>query len=175
LGDYHLGLLAPSQAVTVAQHLRECPHCAREVAQLRDYLRELAPEPGPLEQVKTLIARLVGGRGADQGYGELAPAPAFAGLRGEQEEPYIYQADHIQIGIEVQDDTELPNRKVLLGLITGLESRGFMIRLSQAGQIVTSALVDETGIFFIPHLAPGHYELTLTGPEIEIRFPILEV
>ncbi len=172
LGDYHLGLLVPAQTMTVAQHLRECPHCTREVAQLRDFLRALAPEPGPLEQMKVIIARLVGGRGADW---QPGLAPAFAGLRGEQEEPYIYQADHAQIVIEVQDDTEQPNLKVVLGLVTGLDAQGLTVQLWQAGQRLTTTAVDEAGNFVIPHLAPGRYDLTLNGPEVEIRFPTLEV
>src|SRR6476619_5406343 len=38
IGDYHLGLLPAPQALVVAQHVRECPFCRREVAELEDFL-----------------------------------------------------------------------------------------------------------------------------------------
>ena len=103
LGDYHLGLLPTAQAVSVAQHVSDCPHCKREVAQLRDYLRgELAPafEVGPMERVKVLIARLVGG---GQGREQSSPMPIFTSVRGEEEGPLIYQVDGIQLAIEISD------------------------------------------------------------------------
>lgn len=38
LGDYHLKLLPAPQALIVAQHVRECPLCRREVADLEDFV-----------------------------------------------------------------------------------------------------------------------------------------
>ncbi|RME44392.1 MAG: hypothetical protein D6791_13280, partial [Chloroflexi bacterium] len=89
LGEYHLGMLPREQMAAVARHLDECPYCTQEVAQLREYLSELAPalELRPIERarerVKVLVARLV-----DRGLGpalpgQPAPAPAYAGIRGE--------------------------------------------------------------------------------------------
>ena len=43
LGDYDLGLLPTDQALAVTQHLAECPHCTREIAQLQAFLTELSP------------------------------------------------------------------------------------------------------------------------------------
>src|SRR6185503_18641157 len=45
LGEYHLRLLPAPQMLLVAQHVRECPHCERELAQLQDFLSELMPTP----------------------------------------------------------------------------------------------------------------------------------
>src|SRR3990172_7241112 len=94
-------------------------------------------------------------------------APAFAGLRGEGEEPFIYQADDVQIVIEVQDDVEQIGLKMLLGLVTELKSKGFIMQASQEGQLIASSSIDENGNFLIAHLAPGLYELTLLGLETE--------
>ncbi len=82
LGDYQMGLLPSSQRMAIAQHLRECPHCMRELAQLRSYLSELAPPPRTsiLEGVRVLVARLTGEGGRAAGGTTLAPA--YAGLRG---------------------------------------------------------------------------------------------
>jgi len=177
LGEYHLGLLDSAQSATIAQHLQECPHCTREVAQLKSYLSELAPtvEFSPLERVKVLIARRVNGAWGGKGSEGTALAPAFAGIRGGQNGPYIYQVDDAQIAIEVQDDVEQPDRKVLLGLVTGIDTHGLTVHLWQAEQRITTASVDEAGNFVIAHLTPGVYELILSGPEVEIHIQALEV
>lgn len=181
LGEHHLGVLPRDQAAAVARHLAECPHCSREVAQLKDYLTELAPalELSPLERVKertrVLVARLVNG-GLEAGLlGQPALAPAYAGVRGGEREPYLYQADDVQIAIEVQDDAEQLDRKVILGLVIGMELGGLKAHLWQANQRVAVAPVDELGNFVFPDLALGSYELILSGPEIEIHIQDLEV
>jgi hypothetical protein len=181
LGEYHVGLLPRDQAAAVAQHLAECPHCTREVAQLKDYLAELAPalEPSPLERIKerarVLVARLVNG-GLEAGLlGQPALAPAYAGVRGEEREPTLYQADEVQVAIEIQEDAEQPDRKILLGLVIGTEPSGVKAHLWQAEQHVAVVSVDELGNFVIPDLAPGSYELILSGPEIEIHIQDLQV
>ena len=181
LGEYHIGLLPRDQAAAVARHLAECPRCTREVAQLKDYLAELAPalEPSPLERIKerarVLVARLVNG-GLEAGLlGQPALAPAYAGLRGEEKEPTLYQADDIQVAIEIQEDAEQPDRKVLLGLVIGTGPSGVEAHLWQADQHVAVVSVDELGNFVIPDLAPGSYELILSGSEIEIHMQDLQV
>jgi hypothetical protein len=181
LGEYHVGLLPRDQAAAVARHLAECPHCTREVAQLKDYLAELAPalEPSPLERIKerarVLVARLVNG-GLETGLlGQPALAPAYAGLRGQEKEPYLYQADDIQVAIEIQEDAEQPDRRVLLGLVIGTEPTGVEAHLWQVDQRVAVVSVDELGNFVIPDLAPGSYELILSGAELEIHIQELQV
>ena len=167
LGEYHLRMLPASQMLVVGQHVRECPHCRRDVAALEDFLVDLAPQPGPLEAIKVLIARLVSGK-EDQ---EVSTAPAFAGLRGEGGETFIFQADNIQIVIEVQEDLEQPGLKALMGLVTGLDSSDVIFQASQGGKIITTSSVDEIGNFVLSHMAPGEYELTLVGPNTEVRIP----
>jgi hypothetical protein len=181
LGEYDLGLLPREQAAAVARHLAECPHCIREVAQLRDYLTDLAPTLGlsPLErfreQIKVLVARLVS---VGPGSGLLkqpALAPAYLGVRGEEEGSLVYQADDIQVVIEVHEDVDQPDRRVLLGLVTEIEPRELKVHLWQASQSIATVSVDELGNFAIPGLAPGSYELILSGPEVEIHIQALEI
>jgi len=78
LGEYHLRILPPSQMLIVAQHVRECPHCGRELAGLEAYLAEPAPPPGLLEPARVLIAQLVGGQSG------------FPVLRGEAKGPLVF-------------------------------------------------------------------------------------
>ena len=169
LGDYHLGYLPDPQELVVARHLQECVLCQREIAYLKEYLEEVREQPGLFMSVKVLVARLLGEKQ------DFSSAPSFAGLRGEEDEPFIYQADHIRIVIEVQDDVEQMGLKTLLGLVTGLESNDFTIQVSQGDQVSATSSVDEIGNFIIPHLSPGHYKLILTGPNMEIHIQSLLV
>ncbi|MDY7078766.1 MAG: zf-HC2 domain-containing protein [Chloroflexota bacterium] len=181
LGEYHLGMLPQDRMAAVDQHLSECPHCTREGAQLKDFLADLKPdlEPGPLEQIKrqirVLVARLVNGELKDDLLVQPTLSPAYAGVRGEREEPYLYQADDVQIAVEVQDDAERPGRKVILGLVLRAESDGLEVHLWRAEQRVAVVSVDELGNFVIPDLAPGSYELILSGLEVEIHIQELQV
>ena len=181
LGEYHLGVLPRDRAAAVARHLARCPHCIREVAQLKDYLAQMAPtlEPGPLErfreQARVLVARLIGVRPGGSLLKRPALAPAYAGVRGEEEGPYIYQAGDVQIAIGVQDDAERPGRKVIFGLVTGMDTGEAQVHLRQAGQRVAVVPVDELGNFVLPNLAPGTYDLVLTSPGVEIHVQELHV
>ncbi len=109
LGEYHLGLLGQEQAGAISLHLAECPHCAHEVAQLRAYLKDLAPdvEIGALERARILVAELVRGVQDLGPSPALAPSPAFAGLRGDGDGgPLVYQAEEYQIVVEIQRDAQ---------------------------------------------------------------------
>ena len=143
----------------------------REVAELEGFLIEPAWQTGPSKTLKVFIARLVGGKEDE----EVSSAPAFAGLRGEAGETFIFQAGNIQIVIEVQEDLEQPGLKVLMGLATGVDSNEFIFQASQEGKIITTASVDEIGNFVLSHIAPGNYELTLVDPDTEIRIPSFTV
>jgi len=175
LGEFHLRMLPASQTLVVGQHLRECPHCAHELSQLEEFLNEPTTQPGLLKSVNVLIARLVRKPGMGQDSGGLLGAPTFAGLRGEEDEPFIYQAGDIRIVIEVQDDVEQMGFKTLLGLVTGLDTNEFTIQVSQENQVINISSVDEIGNFIIPRLSPGHYKLILSGPNMEIHVQSLPV
>jgi hypothetical protein len=175
LGEHHLGLLPGDQSVAVTRHLIECPHCSREVAQLRDYLEELAPElelslkERVREQAKVLIAHLVGEGTGTRPSGLPLPAPAFASTRGQEEGPYLFQAEDVQIAIEIQEDAERPDRKALLGLVIGADPGGMTAKLWQAEQMRATVTVDSLGNFTIAPLEPGEYQLILSSSQMEIH------
>jgi hypothetical protein len=182
LGEYHFGLLSSDQAAAVASHLAFCPHCAAEIAQLEGYLADLAPdlepELGLLEKapgrIRVLVARaLKGGTGLDV---LLQPAPALAGLRGDEGDSLIYEADEFQVVIEIHRDPDRPEGRTILGLVVGLDDpHQLEVHLWHADQRVASVTVEELGNFAIPGVSPGSYELILGGPEVEIHIQDLEV
>jgi anti-sigma factor RsiW len=182
LGEHHLGLLAPDQATSVAAHLATCPHCRAELEQLRSFLKQLRPEIDPglarqvRDRVRVLVAWLVTGPSSGGPAGQPALAPAFAALRGDEAAPRLYQANGLQIAVETQPDPELPKRRLLLGLVSGLESCAqFRAHLWRGEELVATAKVDDLGNCCLAGLAPGAYELILAGPGLEVHIHDVQV
>jgi hypothetical protein len=184
LGEYHLGVLPVDRARAIAEHLAECPHCRREIAQLADYLAELEPSIGwdasaqrdaldqVVERVRVLVARLINGGPL----GQPALAPAFASVRGEGQEPLMYQAGEMQVMIEIEEDVDRPDHKTILGLVVGSEAPQELEAHLWAGeQPLATVPVDELGNFVLSNVVCGSYELMLSGPKIDIHIQDLEI
>lgn len=175
LGEYHLGLLPQQQKLILAQHLRQCPVCRREISQLAEFLREPTPQPDITRSVRVFVAKLISRGGTTQEQTGSAISASFAGLRGEEDEPFIYQSGNAKIVIDVQDDVEQMGNKVLLGLVIGLESKEFVVQISQEGQMIATTSVDKIGNFIISHLVPGNYQVDLKGQDVEIHIKSLSI
>lgn len=174
LGEYQMGLLPAGQSVMIARHVSLCPHCAQEIATLQHFMAqgEPAARPSVLDTARTrlqvVVAELVSGaRGA---FAPPALAPAFAGLRGGDDDPLIYEAGDVQLSIEVQGDGEHPGHLAIFGLITGLEEgQTAQIELWRDQQRLAGAAVDAIGNFALGGLAPGDYELFITNDTLDIH------
>lgn len=184
LGEYALGLLPPADAAAVAQQLAAHPHAARQAAALAAYLNDLdlppAPEDAPEEapagwparlagQMTTLVAQWVEGLTG-------GPALGLAGVRGDSGARLVYQAGAVQLMLEVQPNLEQPDRRDLLGLVTGADAPAhFTVDLVQAQQPVATAPVDRLGNFVLSAVGPGDYGLVLHSAVQEIVVPFLRV
>jgi len=173
LGEYHLDLLPADRAAAVAEHLTGCPHCTREMAQLRVFMADRVPahEPGPLEQIREQVRVLVA---------QLVPAgsglaPAMAGIRGGEGESRHYQADGVEVVIGVQPDAVQPGHSAVLGLVIGLESNEIVAYLWRGHQQIATASLDELDSFVLPSIPPGSYDLVLSGPDLELVIQDLEI
>lgn len=170
LGEYHLDFLDVARRMEIEQHLQTCPHCPGELAQLQHFLADLAPElrQGVYNQVKVWVARLLSQTGMSGGRMQ----PAFA-VRGGEQPPRIYEAGDAQIVLEVQDEPSAT--KTLVGLVLGVDPTGLSAHLWRGNDPIGSANVDEIGNFLLTNVEPGSYELTVSGPKLEIRLPALDV
>jgi hypothetical protein len=157
LGEYHLHMLPASQMLVIGQHLRECPHCAREIAQLESFLSDQAPNPEDslLGRAKLLVARLVGA-------GELKFTPASAALRGEGKGPITFAAEGIIIVLDIQPATA--GRVNILGQIAADDQddwTGALVELRKDNQLQISTTVDDLGAFRCEGVIPGQQELRM--------------
>jgi len=181
LGDYHLNVLPPERITAVSMHLAKCPRCAQEITQLKNYLSALAStlESDRIERVKNrvnvLVARLADG-GSESGLAWRSTLGTVGmAVRGADDGPSLYDADDVQIAVEVQDDAERPGRKIILGLVIGAEADGLTAHLWRVEQPIAIVPVDELGNFCFPNLPRGNYELVLSSSEAEIHIQGLEI
>jgi len=181
LGEYVLGMLSAGGADGIEGHLRECPRCQAEVAQLRTYLADVEPDiahgvsRGALDVIRSLVARLVSGPRGSMGTGAPSLVPALAGIRGEGEGLCVYRADEVQIALEVHEDADRPDRWILFGLVMGTETGDMTARLVRDGQEVAASEMTDLGNFDLSDLSSGSYCLTLEKPGLTIKIPTLEI
>ena len=160
LGEYHLRMLPASKMLVVAQHVRECSHCAREVEQLQGYLSKLTPtgETGLLGGIKVLVARWVGGNPES-----ISSAPSA--LRGEAKGPITFEADGMVIILDIQPTTE--GRVSVLGQVAADDQDSWTNAVVEFRQVdtptITTASLDDLGAFRFEEAHPGSTEITITS------------
>jgi hypothetical protein len=171
LGEYELGMLDKPLAAKIADHLGGCPHCRSELEGLRTYLAELKPDISfsLTERVRVLIAELLPRPGANQ-----LLRPAFA-VRGNSSPLIEYQAGETSLSLEVEPDPVNEDRRMLMGLMMGAGGIGWSASLWSHGNPLDKTGVDELGNFILSGLAPGEYDLILSGEDVEIHVQSLAV
>jgi hypothetical protein len=175
LGEFRLGMLPAATMAHLQQHLAICPHCAQELAQLASFMD--GPDPylrsDPLAAIKqsvtVLVARLASGPQFGGLLGQPTLSPALAGLRGEADSPLIYEAGDAQVILEVQNDEEQAGRRTIIGLVMGWVNQEVQVHLWRDEQQVATVALDTFGNFSIDDLAPGAYELFITGELTEMH------
>jgi anti-sigma factor RsiW len=164
---YHQGELEGNEKLVVAQHLRQCPHCARELAGLareeRAALRERLRAA-----IETLEAVLV------------PPQTAVAVVRDTAEtprpEPRIYRAGEIDITLGQQAVWAQPGRWDLSGQVrvggqVPEAIGGARVELYRGAGLIAIAAVDPRGRFSFASLESSGYDLGLLwgGRDIQVK------
>jgi hypothetical protein len=151
LGEYTLHMSSASRRLVIAQHLRECPLCTLELATLEEFTSEFAHQPGPIEQVKVLVAHLVNS--------SVMPA-----LRGQTNKALKFEADGIVVVLDIQpvnkDLTEI------LGQVADDNQdqwTGALVELREGVNLQFSTQVDDLGAFHLEGISPGIKELRITS------------
>jgi hypothetical protein len=158
----------------ISQHLRECPHCTREIDQLNVFLSDLTPdsESNLLQKTKVLIARLVGEQDGPSAKGE----PSFM-LRGESEGPITFVVEGIVIVLDIQ---QADGGKVSIFGQVAADNQddwtGATIVLKQTDGLQTTDSLDDLGAFNFEQVSSGSIQITISSPHgVELRIPSLDV
>jgi hypothetical protein len=177
LGEYQLALLSRKRSKAIEAHLNDCPHCRRELEQLRAFLHAEAQQEKPhsLEGVKILVARLLGVPGESGG---LVLSPAYAALRGLSRGPVTLEAQGALILLDLQPGEA--GHMTLLGQVAADEQEqwtGAAVELRREGRLLLRTSLDDLGAFQAANLEPGSIELTIesnAGPIILANFEVQE-
>jgi anti-sigma factor RsiW len=184
LAAYQQGMLDGGQRAVIANHLKECPHCAREhdllVRIAHDALSGPSPPLGKEPTMNSAASRApaVGPRRVTAELLTAVPpgpaAAAYGALRGPAHtSQYAYHAENLQLTIGVQRVVNRADRRVMFGALELDED------LPQGPQKATASLLrndtvirtvelDELGNFVLDDLAPGVYRLSLRLPDREV-------
>ncbi len=168
LAAFHQGMLDHTQCTTISKHIIDCPHCSRELRLLNEALGvPPPPRSPPAHFLRRIVARLI----APQ---PLVPIAAYGALRGSPSgAQYAYQADNMQLMLDIERAANRPGRLLLLGLLLlddilphGLQNA--TVNLLRGETIVGNSRLDDLGNFTIDNLAPGQYSLSLRLHDREI-------
>lgn len=153
LSLYQFGLLSPDEKLIIARHVRQCPHCQRELTELARF-EESPSLLERLRQAKNLIEA------------QFIPSPRWqaVGLRGRGHPPQRFRAEELDIHLSQQPGYR-HGRWMLLGR---LEPRMqpppavggttiWLIRDEETWEAVVAA----DGTFAFEELMSGRYDMAL--------------
>ena len=166
LAEFFARTLPPPQMLTVSAHVRSCPHCTRELAELGAFMGAQSSEPAePVGERKTLVARLVN-----------SASSAFGALRGESRSVTL-EVEGAVITFEIQSASN--GRVSVLGQIAAEAQDAWtgatvILQPSDASQQTTS--VNDLGAFTFEAVQPGVGEFIITSLHNEsIKIPPLDI
>ena len=141
---YQRGELRGNEKLTVAQHLRQCPHCTREMAALT---HDEGEDVNSCERSQAAI--------------EVRVAPGMV-----HPAPQVYQLCDTEIGVTQHASQTNPGRwdlsgRVQVGGQVPESVDGATVQLCQDGELVATTTVSPRGQFTFRDLEPGRYHLSL--------------
>jgi hypothetical protein len=167
LGEFYLRMAPASQSLVIAQHLRECPHCASEISKLEEFLEDAASPATLISPIKVLFARLVSGKGG-AGF-QTSPA-----LRGMAKELPIFEAEGVVVSIDLQASSD--GQFTILGQLAaeGQEDQDHWtdatVELKQSYTTPLVATMDDLGAFTFEAIYPGSVQFTIRSQHgIEVQ------
>lgn len=187
LVTHHQGALPEPRRAEIEAHLLECSHCLRELRLLKQIASEAlsgrapppklvapgwaAPAPGTLAAPTYLTASQT----------TIALPELYGAPRGARyTDQYAFQADNLEITIDVHRVVGQSDRRVLVGVLSIDEeqpSAGCYVSAYGAHdhRLVSTAELDELGSFVLADLSAGSYRLLMHLPDREIVIEAISV
>jgi hypothetical protein len=161
---YHQAELQGSEKLVVAQHLRQCPHCARELATLaRDERESLGERIGAALRVLAAAPA--------SSHAQMAPVRDGAGPARAM--PQVYRAAEIEFILTLRLSATHPHQQDLSGLmhIGGQVPKtigGAKVELYRDEGLIAIAHISSRGHFTFAAIDPAEYDLCMLWEDREI-------
>ena len=184
------GELQGSEELTVAQHLRQCPHCARELAALAHQNVE-TEGLGLGEQfratIKVLEAVLVTPQASPRALSRAVQATGMSGASGvTRPRPQVYRACKTEIVVNQYPSRTHPHRWDLSGLVRvarnqvfrkkpGFSHDGARAELYRGEELTAITTISPRGHFVFTAVEPANYDINLVWEDREARLKGVQV
>lgn len=188
---FHNGTLVDDQHNSIAAHLVDCPHCHREMRLLKHitsdkitgrsppfFWKALDAVAAPLSEIPTHQPAVTRLRRVVAEIMRCETPPALAEVYGASRglagmDQYAYQAENLQITIDVHRLVNRADRRVLTGTLfldddLPQGSCQASAYLAHTNQLIKTADLDDLGNFMLDDLLPGSYRLSLRLPDREV-------
>jgi hypothetical protein len=168
---YHHDELGGGAALVVAQHLRQCPHCPRELAGLAR--RERSGRPGWLQAaVQVVEAALVTPQRTGSSPGQAGMQAAT--VRGARPRPQVYRAGEVELILSLHASPAQLPRQDLSGLVhvggqVPETVAGAQVELYRDEGLIAITEVSRRGQFRFDAVEPAGYEISLVWGDREVR------
>jgi hypothetical protein len=185
---HYQGQLPEARRAEIDAHLRECSHCLRELRLLKQVASEALSGRAPPGQLAAPgWAEAPPGAMAEAGdlpasQVATAPSPEVHGAprAARYTDQYAFQADNLQITIDIHRVVGQSERRVLVGVLSlgkDLPSAGCYVSAYRAPDhwLVSTAELDELGSFVLADLLAGPYRLLVHLPEREVVIEAISV
>lgn len=174
IGEYVLGMLPAIEHIATGEHIKSCPHCSAELADIRSFvlddeeqavvIKPSAKEPvlnsrpsdaDKLEWLRRVVARMIEAVNPLQ-----TPGYALAGVRGETTDlPLTYQAEEVLVTVTVQALKPHSKERMVLGMVQRDNSpmeatSGAIVRLYAGETTLATETIDELGNFIFDQIVP---------------------
>lgn len=159
LGEWQLQRLGEARQAEIAAHLQGCPHCQEEVEGFAR-LSELPLRAGWQEAAGQMVKRIVMKLESLLAGGEGVPAVALRGSAWSA----CYTGGDFMLTLTRERD---PNGAALLGTLLSDEASGEVL-LRQAGTVRYKAPIGAGASFSFRGISPGHYDLVIETPTVEL-------
>ncbi len=178
LSLYCAGLLLPGEQLSIANHLQDCPLCAAEAADARQFLaqpyNDLLPTSSSLEELHAAVHRIFATHVKQQAQLVLRAGASEAAW------PRQYRADSINLSLHLSRASS--GEYMLLGIISepteAIETfTGLMAELypaaggkdtNRAEKPLLSEKIDDLGNIVFSHVPVGEYVMIVHLPEREM-------
>lgn len=190
LGEYQLRLLDLFQHNQIASHLRSCPHCGEDLAQLQAYMDLPLTEAMPaaiereekrslLEDLLIFVVDLLSPPG-----GIEFPAVVQPAMRGEVlgMSTRVFHIEPYVISLSAIRETAVWGEHQIIGDIIPTDDNSAGLQhwtayLWRAGALLSTAVVDEDKHFSFEDIRidQDYHDLILSGPQVEIHLQNLRM
>ncbi len=161
---YVTGTLLPDERKYVARHLKECPHCAGEVEELKQ---------AGVTSVSLLRQQIMRTARAIVEAVAVPPRPELAlALRGKPYRLTLFSAGDLSIALGSEISGPGPvfrlRGRVMEDGVPAFHIAGNPVRLTRQSKVVDRKQVDGLGYFVFDRVSPGEYGLVLEHVDSDV-------